>query len=705
VEDRINRLRRTLLFRALSDEDIRRVAELLRERSDHRRSTVYRQGELDTTFYIIVSGRLRVRLRDEKGEERILNYLEAGDSFGERSLLTGEKRDVTVDVEEDAVLLYLEKRDFDRLLNRYLHLHEALGLQKLEKLRNVPLFEKLPIGDIQRIAGLIGRTRYRRGTVICSQDELGTTFYIIESGRVEVRAKDETGVERVITHLQDGDFFGERSLLTGEPRDNTVQALEDTSLFYLNKGDFDRLQREYPSFGEALNIEAEMRELMLTQSLPWQREDEVLVALSYRHIYAFLRRLWLPILLLLASIGILVLAFTMGWTRIYTYALYAFLAMCVAIAGIAALLVVWFLFDWKNDYFAVTNKRVVHVEKVILIRESRDEAPLERIQDIFILTPGILANLLRFNDLSIQTAGAGGSIVFRTLRNAAWVRDRIFEQVERIKAEERAEEREAIRHKLELELGQVEQEILPTPAPEEAPLVTEPELSPVTERERMPPSELLQGCLGYLVPKERLEENGVVTWRKHWFILIYKIVIPTLLSVILLQLALATLMYPSYLSYLSDYQFHCCGALLFGLLLSLFFLWYRYEDWRNDIYQLTDDRIIDIARLPLGLREERREASLDVIQDIRYVIPGVVANLLDYGSVVITTAGREAVFTFDWVHHPRLVQEEIFARMEAFRERERQQERGRRAIELLDWFATYTDLTEEQKGSDEQDKE
>jgi len=140
-------------------------------------------------------------------------------------------------------------------------------------------------------------------------------------------------------------------------------------------------------------------------------------------------------------------------------------------------------------------------------------------------------------------------------------------------------------------------------------------------------------------------------------------------------------------------------------MIGLFLLWYRYEDWRNDIYQLTDDRIIDLKRLPLGLREERREASLAMIQDIGYEIPGIMANLLDYGNVVIETAGREAVFAFDWVHRPRSVQDEVFARMDAYRERERDQRRERRTHELLDWFATYTELAEEEEGKQQEEAE
>jgi len=93
MEDRIGQLRRIPVFSALSDEDIRHVAGLAKERSHRPGSTIYRQGQLDTSLYMVLSGRLKVWFRDERGMERVLNYLQAGDSFGEHSLLTGERRD------------------------------------------------------------------------------------------------------------------------------------------------------------------------------------------------------------------------------------------------------------------------------------------------------------------------------------------------------------------------------------------------------------------------------------------------------------------------------------------------------------------------------------------------------------------------------------------------------------------------------------
>jgi len=684
MEDRVGLLRKTSLFGHLSREDLDLVAGLLKRRSDRTRSTIYRQGDPDSSFYLVASGRVKVWTRDEKGHRRFLNYLQAGDSFGVHSLLTGERRDVTVDVEEPAELLYLEKPDFDGLLERHPDLRAALSLHVLERLGEVPLFSKLSADDLQRIAVTMGRASYRQGSTIYRQGELSTTFYIVESGRVVLLADEGQGDDQPLAQLFAGDFFGERSLLTGRPRETSVRATEDTRLFYLNKRDFDGLVKDLPSVRRALGLEADARALMLHKRFPWQREGEVLIILARKHPYAFVRSLWVLVFPLVCLAAILALTRALDWSATWAY------AACALVAAGAVGLVFWLWLDWRNDYYIVTNKRVVHLEKTILLHESRDEAPLENIQDISIVMPSVVGRLLGFNDLGIQTAGAKGQVIFRTVGNASWIRDKLFDQLEHIKDDDQVGQRDTIRRRLQLELGQVEEETRLPLDDEQLPQAAAARIPPSSQQEEAPMRHPLSTLRAYLVPQMRTEKDGVVTWRKHWFRLVDRAAGPAILLLILIQLVVAAVM--GLAAPPARFEGLFWGALLFGIPLGLFLVWYRYEDWRNDVYQLTDDRIIDVERLPLGLREERKEANLSMIQDIGYEIPGPIANLLDYGNVVIETAGREAVFTFSWVHQPRRVQEEVFSRMAAFREGERQRQRESRSDELLDWFATYSDL-------------
>jgi uncharacterized membrane protein YdbT with pleckstrin-like domain len=124
------------------------------------------------------------------------------------------------------------------------------------------------------------------------------------------------------------------------------------------------------------------------------------------------------------------------------------------------------------------------------------------------------------------------------------------------------------------------------------------------------------------------------------------------------------------------------------LIFGLGWLVWRVVDWYNDIYVVTDERIIDIEKTPFST-EDRREAQLIMIQDVHYLTPGFIAQNLNFGNVEIETAGRAGAFTFDSVPNPREVQKEIFKRLEKARQVARQTEEDKRQAEILEILARY----------------
>ncbi|MEN6555225.1 MAG: hypothetical protein ABFD21_02380, partial [Anaerolineaceae bacterium] len=125
---------------------------------------------------------------------------------------------------------------------------------------------------------------------------------------------------------------------------------------------------------------------------------------------------------------------------------------------------------------------------------------------------------------------------------------------------------------------------------------------------------------------------------------------------------------------------------------ALIWLVYNYADWRNDIYRLTPDQVIDIDRKPLG-RESRRTAPLEKILAVEYERRGLIPMLLNFGTVFIRVSTE--VLTFDNVYQPSKVQEDIFRRMQAAaaaaRERDIDEERER----VARWFSVYHAQTQD----------
>jgi uncharacterized membrane protein YdbT with pleckstrin-like domain len=122
------------------------------------------------------------------------------------------------------------------------------------------------------------------------------------------------------------------------------------------------------------------------------------------------------------------------------------------------------------------------------------------------------------------------------------------------------------------------------------------------------------------------------------------------------------------------------------------FVWYlwNYDEWRNDIYIVTDERIIDIEGSPFHLKKESRtEGTFDVIQNTDYNSPNWLFRILRIGDVTIDTAAEKNAFTFTSVARPEEVQQEIFKRLTAFREKRAQEQAERQYAEFTKWFGTY----------------
>jgi len=79
---------------------------------------------------------------------------------------------------------------------------------------------------------------YADGEVICSEGEAGDVMYVIQSGKIKITKKTETGKDLKVAMLKSGDFFGEMSLFDKLPRSATATAVGDAQLLSIDKKKF-----------------------------------------------------------------------------------------------------------------------------------------------------------------------------------------------------------------------------------------------------------------------------------------------------------------------------------------------------------------------------------------------------------------------------------------------------------------------------------
>ena len=129
----------------------------------------------------------------------------------------------------------------------------------VERLSRLPLFAGLSSDELARVARSFEEKQVSAGTRLTLEGASGYSFFVIESGRVEV----ERGGE-VLEMLGPGDFFGEAAILTGKRRNATVMANSDVTVLVLFGTEFRVLERELPATAE--NIRLKMVERSERQS-------------------------------------------------------------------------------------------------------------------------------------------------------------------------------------------------------------------------------------------------------------------------------------------------------------------------------------------------------------------------------------------------------------------------------------------------------
>jgi aquaporin Z len=85
------------------------------------------------------------------------------------------------------------------------------------------------------------------GTVVFQEGEVANKAYVVERGELEVRKRDNAGVERVLATLGPGDWVGEMALLLNLPRSATVVASKDSELRPVTTENFAHVIAEHPT--------------------------------------------------------------------------------------------------------------------------------------------------------------------------------------------------------------------------------------------------------------------------------------------------------------------------------------------------------------------------------------------------------------------------------------------------------------------------
>jgi CRP/FNR family transcriptional regulator, cyclic AMP receptor protein len=108
-------------------------------------------------------------------------------------------------------------------------------------LKNVPLFALLDDDEVSVLSEQLDQEQLYPGQLIFERGDPGGIMYVVQSGLVEIYLMDNNQEKVVLSKVEPGEIFGELSLLDNEPRSACAKAVEQTTLFVIDRTDLEIL--------------------------------------------------------------------------------------------------------------------------------------------------------------------------------------------------------------------------------------------------------------------------------------------------------------------------------------------------------------------------------------------------------------------------------------------------------------------------------
>ncbi|MEW6711907.1 MAG: cyclic nucleotide-binding domain-containing protein, partial [Candidatus Riflebacteria bacterium] len=130
----IDILKNIPLFNGLEESDLKKISEVVKERSLPAGTILFKEGEKGDAFYLLKKGSVEVYKNDGGGEKKVgaISHNDESSFFGEMALIEGAPRNATIKTSTECNLLEIDKLNFDMLLrlNSFIALRIMTALTK-----------------------------------------------------------------------------------------------------------------------------------------------------------------------------------------------------------------------------------------------------------------------------------------------------------------------------------------------------------------------------------------------------------------------------------------------------------------------------------------------------------------------------------------------------------------------------------------------
>ena len=424
-----------------------------------------------------------------------------------------------------------------------------------------------------------------------------------------------------------------------------------------------------------------------------QQPDEEVRRVVRKHL-RFLIQPALPVL------GCTIAFFLIIWGAVALPALGAFWYLLELVAFLGILVTGgWFaykdLLAWWYDMYIITNKRIISASGVL--DPKRKVTPIDKVQQVELEIKNLFELLLGYGTIHVHLGG--GKLVMHDVPSPRRVRDAIVGITQEI-ASTKKKDPPPPQPKDPTIAGVLatlakEKSVPSLPDPDEAlpPLRIRHAETSVAGPRRTFGGILRIPCNVRYIPGERT----VKYVQRSNYVLLRNLLVPLLLLLVLFPLIVVGPSMGWVPSFFLSYWWFGSLLVIVGLLVSMGLIYSNYVD---DVYVLTNKRIIDIERFFIFFSEKHDETEYKNIRDIKVRVGNLLERILDIGDVIVETQGSSNPdIVFSNVDRPFMLLDEIHGIGSHDKKVEDANKENKEKKTFNTWFSTVMVALEEQVSS------
>jgi CRP/FNR family cyclic AMP-dependent transcriptional regulator len=195
------------MFSGLTDETIEKLVSMLKHRHVGRGEVIVREGEESDYFYLILTGKAKVFIKNSDDREFIISFLKTGEFFGEMGMLDNQPRSATVMAVSPCELLLVGKSDFERFLAGNYEIARYMLKSFSYRMRTV--IRKIESLAMMDVYGRVARVLLDNSEQV--NDELVYRYHISKQEFSEMVGASREMVSRVLKHLEEEGLIESRN--------------------------------------------------------------------------------------------------------------------------------------------------------------------------------------------------------------------------------------------------------------------------------------------------------------------------------------------------------------------------------------------------------------------------------------------------------------------------------------------------------------